>query len=166
MKYLTAPAPLKVYGNSKITKVCIYCKKEFVVPYKDRDRKYCSHPCYGKGKYRGTFTFTCLNCGKTFERLKWMAEQKGVANKFCSGSCCSTYQTIPGTTGQKRNAHAEIERGLKNGNIKRKPCQVCGNPETDAHHDDYSKPLDVVWLCTKHHRELHSKGGHFGNIAR
>lgn len=25
--------------------------------------------------------------------------------------------------------------------------------ETDAHHDDHSRPLDVRWLCRRHHAE-------------
>jgi hypothetical protein len=34
---------------------------------------------------------------------------------------------------------------------------VCGEPEAQAHHDDYAKPLDVRWLCNKHHREHHGE---------
>lgn len=39
------------------------------------------------------------------------------------------------------------------GKIKRQPCEVCGAMPTEAHHPDYSKPLDVEWLCPTHHRE-------------
>lgn len=36
----------------------------------------------------------------------------------------------------------------------RKPCEVCGNEQSEAHHDDYSKPWEIRWLCQKHHKEV------------
>lgn len=39
--------------------------------------------------------------------------------------------------------------------IPKKPCEVCGDPDSQRHHDDYSKPLEVRFLCTKHHAEHH-----------
>ncbi len=45
---------------------------------------------------------------------------------------------------------------VKRGKIKKGNCEVCSSDKNvEAHHDDYSKPLDVRWLCRKHHRELH-----------
>ena len=43
------------------------------------------------------------------------------------------------------------------GKIIRQPCEVCGGCPAEGHHSDYNKPLDVNWLCTKHHIELHRK---------
>jgi ribosomal protein S27AE len=44
---------------------------------------------------------------------------------------------------------------IKMGRLIRKPCEVCGQLKVEAHHDDYSKPFDVRWLCGQHHRDHH-----------
>jgi hypothetical protein len=42
--------------------------------------------------------------------------------------------------------------------LKPNPCEVCGDVlNVQAHHDDYDKPLEVRWLCRKHHQALHRK---------
>jgi hypothetical protein len=46
---------------------------------------------------------------------------------------------------------------MRRGNLVRGPCAVCGEPKTEGHHTDYTKPLDVVWLCPEHHREEHRR---------
>jgi len=52
-------------------------------------------------------------------------------------------------------ARSKVQIAIKNGSLKRLSCEVCGNPRSHAHHDDYSKPLDVRFLCARHHGEVH-----------
>lgn len=57
---------------------------------------------------------------------------------------------------EKRLAHQAVQTALRNGSLSRMPCEVCGaDNRVHAHHDDYSKPLAVVWLCHSHHMERH-----------
>lgn len=52
----------------------------------------------------------------------------------------------------------QVVRGaVKSGKLKKQPCEVCGDENVHAHHDDYNSPLDVKWLCPLHHKELHNK---------
>ena len=39
--------------------------------------------------------------------------------------------------------------------LEKQPCEVCGSLNTQAHHDNYSKPLEVRWLCQLHHSRIH-----------
>lgn len=54
---------------------------------------------------------------------------------------------------QKIAARSSVRTALEAGRIDRQPCKFCGDPKSEAHHEDYSKPLDVVWVCFKCHRE-------------
>ena len=49
-----------------------------------------------------------------------------------------------------------INRAVKRGDLTREPCVECGDPDTHGHHTDYSRPLDVVWLCPLHHGRTHA----------
>lgn len=48
-----------------------------------------------------------------------------------------------------------VNKAVKSGKLKKLPCVICGSENTHGHHDDYSKPLDVIWLCHEHHMEHH-----------
>lgn len=51
-----------------------------------------------------------------------------------------------------RQAHNAF---IYRGKIKREPCIVCGEIKSQAHHEDYSKPHDIIWLCGIHHKKVH-----------
>jgi hypothetical protein len=50
-------------------------------------------------------------------------------------------------------ARRAVERALKRGDLVKQPCRDCGSPNVQAHHEDYNRPLEVVWLCRKHHAQ-------------
>lgn len=53
-------------------------------------------------------------------------------------------------------ARIKAQKAVKSGKLCRQPCEVCGQfSPIHAHHEDYSKPMDVVWLCPLHHSERH-----------
>lgn len=58
-------------------------------------------------------------------------------------------------TSEKTRARAAVRRKIARGTMIRGACEICGNPKTDAHHDDYAKRFDVKWLCRKHHYDIH-----------
>lgn len=55
----------------------------------------------------------------------------------------------------KAKAHNKVAYALRCGRLFKQPCQVCGNTNVFAHHDDYNFPLKVRWLCDVHHKEWH-----------
>lgn len=49
----------------------------------------------------------------------------------------------------------KVSNAIANGSLKRLPCVKCGARDSEAHHEDYNLPLDVVWLCKGCHVERH-----------
>lgn len=56
---------------------------------------------------------------------------------------------------QRRAAHIAVGNAVRDGRLIPWPCMLCGN-KAEAHHPDYSRPLDVVWLCPPHHKQAHA----------
>src|SRR3990167_7920051 len=44
---------------------------------------------------------------------------------------------------------------LRRGILELKPCEDCGSTESQMHHDDYDKPLEVRWKCRPCHLAHH-----------
>ncbi len=69
----------------------------------------------------------------------------------------SVYSEYKKRNPQKAAAHRIVRNAIRRGEMQRLACQECGDPKAQAHHADYSKPLDVKWLCHKCHKKEHRK---------
>lgn len=71
----------------------------------------------------------------------------------------ATEQTKKWRAQDKRRsvAHSAVARAIRSGDLVRKPCERCLAEKTEAHHEDYDKPLDVMWLCTPCHKQRHKE---------
>lgn len=56
---------------------------------------------------------------------------------------------------EKRKAHVWVGNAIRDGRLIRELCEKCGGEKVTAHHDDYSKPTEVRWLCGLCHRAHH-----------
>lgn len=103
---------------------------------------------------------------KTPQRLKQKAEAQARYRKkmkalglYKNVRGDRTKQTVrwvarPGNRFKKR-AHMAVYYEIKMGRLEKQPCEVCKKVPAHAHHDDYTKPLDVRWLCSLHHYKHH-----------
>jgi hypothetical protein len=135
-------------------------------------------------KWAKRVTKNCEYCGNSFEVMQNIINRGMGYGRFCSVECSRNWKIgkpnglIGDRNGRWKNGistdnyhyrliqidrypeHASaryaVRKAIKNGKITRMPCEVCGGLKVDAHHDDYSKPLEVRWLCKKHHREVHN----------
>lgn len=55
----------------------------------------------------------------------------------------------------KESARKITTRAIKKGLITKQPCKDCGEINSEAHHEDYSLPYDIVWYCKYHHSQRH-----------
>ena len=119
----------------------------------------------------------CGYCGREFKPRR-------ATTRFCSKSCKSRAQVrtrLPGTVYERHGERIKAERreryatdpeyrrkvlarvAAAKHRPERQPCERCGDPNADRHHDDYDKPLEVRWLCRschiKHHAELAGSWG-------
>jgi ribosomal protein S27AE len=82
------------------------------------------------------------NRGKNIERIKLSAE---------------VTRAWRAEDSRRHAAHNKVARAIKSGELVRQPCVRCGETKSLAHHEDYDKPLDVMWLCQPCHKQRHKE---------
>ena len=61
----------------------------------------------------------------------------------------------------KIRARSAVSNAIRDGKLTRLPCEVCSSTDRiEAHHEDHSKPLEIKWLCKKHHWIAHGRVWH------
>ena len=58
---------------------------------------------------------------------------------------------------RRKAAHNAVTRAVKKGVLIPEPCVKCGNQKSLAHHEDYDKKLEVMWLCQPCHKIRHKE---------
>lgn len=122
---------------------------------------------------------TCTRCNKTFNISMFYKRSSSIDGYRCQCKLCvqditrvsrnisqrKYANSQKGIDTEKRHSKKRQER-VKFLNrdkvymkvrrkLKSSPCEVCGCVSSQAHHEDYNKPLEVVWLCQKHHSGVH-----------
>lgn len=122
--------------------------------------------------------FTCIACGvEIFPKPHMLKRGRGktcslacaaslaAANRDQSGAANPNWKGGVNNTENKRRyrrrhpqkyvAHKTMWNAIRNGELERMPCELCGSLDVEGHHEDYAKPLAVRWLCKKHHLAVH-----------
>jgi hypothetical protein len=98
------------------------------------------------------------------ERLTQMREYSQSSNGAAKKQAYAKVRVAVTDAWRKRNpekwkAHAALYYAVRSGKIvKSKVCDICDREiRTEAHHPDYSKPLEVMWLCRRCHIGEHTR---------
>ena len=58
---------------------------------------------------------------------------------------------------RRQKCHSAIRQAIIKGILVKVPCIRCGEIKSLAHHEDYDKPLEVMWLCQPCHKQKHKE---------
>lgn len=121
---------------------CHQCKREYMKEWRER-RKAIGNPVQSTKMPREYHA--------RYEREYFSSEE----NRSRRNANAKQYRN--GDLRHHHEARWAVSHAIASGSMIKRPCEICGEAKVDAHHDDYSKPLEVRWLCRKHHNELHAK---------
>ena len=136
------------YNGDMNTRICCECGQEKLLEDFPRNRTkklghgYCCKKCwrmYDKDKSKKPQEIARVRRWHQSERGKMMDKRRRLLRKD--------------KIRVKNMLNYLIERGI----IQRRPCEVCGDKNGQGHHPDYSKPLEVIWLCQNHHSAEHKR---------
>ena len=136
------------------SKACFKCNVD--KPLSD----YYKHPQMGDGHLNKCKECTKKDAGKhradNLERIREYDRQRGkLASRIASNTAINRAWRAEDKRRQK--AHSAVSKAVRQGTLLKEPCCRCGNEKSVAHHDDYDRPLDIMWLCQPCHKQRHKE---------
>ena len=114
------------------------------------------------------YALVCSRCGRFLPEAAFTVDKSKPHGRRYSCRECEHYRRRGRHTPGRRNnadrnknlARGRLRDAVKYGKVEKpKHCQRCkaATPAKalDGHHEDYSRPLDVVWLCRSCHGLAH-----------
>lgn len=121
---------------------CARCKIELEDLYLIR---YCK---YLKKDGSISYSYHCKACKKNYCE-KWNKAHQKERNEATRRSYLKHRE--------KALVRRKVQRAIESGLIVRGNCENCGDLKSQAHHDDYSQPLKIRWLCISCHATFHKR---------
>ena len=144
----------KWFGKTSIQKkvkiICLECSKESFFAKRLKKAKFCNINCWRQ--------YVSKNKKKINIEIKRL-KQREQTKKYYALNKKKVYEIVRKSEKkypQKQKARIKVHYAVKKG-ILQKPilCTIClTNKATDGHHEDYNKPLEVIWCCRVCHRML------------
>lgn len=146
---------------------CVICESMFE-PSRSR-AKYCSDMCRSKAakryqkKYREVHRSKARIYNKEYGKKYYKENKENISKRIKIYQATGRGKKVLKRSYEKRKklhpekilARQRISDAIKSGRSIKCPCGICGELKSEGHHRDYELPLDVVWLCRKHHTEIH-----------
>jgi len=121
--------------------------REYMRRYKRKRR---TNPVYRKAEREYSTSPKRLEAQRLYKK-KWRTEHRELV---AEGNKARRKKSKKKIAAQKK-----IYRAVRDGKIRRpSTCSKADNTcrgDTQAHHLDYDKPFEVVWLCMSHHQREH-----------
>jgi hypothetical protein len=109
--------------------------------------------------HSNNYKCNCKECCKLIERIKtdkFRNEIKKYKKSYYQKNRIKIISDVK--LWQKTNPGKVLAQSLAKKEFKNitKPCEICGTKTAIKHHYDYTKPLEVIFLCHRHHKQVHS----------
>lgn len=154
------------YRLANLDRIRAYDRQRGAMPHRVAARSEYSQTEAGKSAHKAARERYAASSPNASEaRKRYAASEQGKAKKqewrqSEAGKLSARKNTVSqrALRPERNKARVALGNAVRDGRVI--PWPVCAVPECcgkpHGHHPDYSRPLDVVWLCDKHHKEAHA----------